>query len=77
MLQRLDPVKEEFVYGGSVSIASVNYHRNFFGERCNIKDSEGKSVFSGCVAFGMERWLHALLETYDQDIERVLRKLEL
>ncbi|MEJ9218150.1 hypothetical protein P4H46_08160 [Paenibacillus glucanolyticus] len=77
LLQRLDPVKEEFVYGSSVSIASVNYHRNFFGERCNIKDSSGNSVFSGCVAFGIERWLHALLETYDQNIDVILEKLKL
>lgn len=58
--QKLFPVKEEFTYDGSLAIASVNFHRNFFGERCDIRTADGESAFTGCVAFGLERWLSAL-----------------
>lgn len=63
-MQKLFPVKEEFVYGGSLAIASVNFHRNFFGQRCGIGLPDGGPAFTGCVAFGLERWLAALLETH-------------
>jgi seryl-tRNA synthetase len=61
LLQVLAPVKYEFIHDGSVAIASANFHRNFFGERCNIRTADGAFAFSGCVAFGIERWMHALL----------------
>lgn len=64
VLQQLFPQKEELVYGGSVAIASFNFHRNFFGERCRIQTPGGQPAFTGCVAFGIERWLHALLSRY-------------
>lgn len=69
LMQSLFPVKEEFVYGDSVAIASVNYHRNFFGERCNIRLADGTAAHSGCVAFGIERWLHALFDRFGEDFE--------
>jgi seryl-tRNA synthetase len=58
------PVKEEFVYRGSLAIGSVNFHRNFFGERCALRGPDGAFLFSGCAAFGLERWLHALVERH-------------
>jgi len=61
VMQVLAPVKYEFLYGGSIAIASANFHRNFFGEKCNIRTADGAFAFSGCVAFGIERWMHALL----------------
>jgi len=67
LLQQAFPQKEEFLYGGTVAIASINFHRNFFGERCRIRTADGQLAFTGCVAFGLERWLHALLERFDQD----------
>jgi seryl-tRNA synthetase len=60
---RLFPTKEEVQYVGEVAIASFNFHRNFFGERCGIT-IEGEPAFSGCVAFGVERWIHALVDHY-------------
>jgi hypothetical protein len=60
LLQKLSPVKHEFVVDG-LAIASLNIHRNFFGERCDIRSTEtGASVFTGCAAFGLERWLSVL-----------------
>jgi hypothetical protein len=60
LAQRLDPVKHELVFGGDLAIASVNLHRNYFGEAFGITRS-GEPAFSGCVAFGLERWIHAVL----------------
>ncbi len=60
LLQQLSPVKHEFLYE-DLAVASVNVHRNFFGERCDIAFAEtGAPVFTSCVAFGLERWLSAL-----------------
>jgi seryl-tRNA synthetase len=64
LMQQLFPVKEEFVFGGSLAIASVNFHRNFFGERCEIALADGSPAFTSCVAFGLERWLAALTERF-------------
>jgi seryl-tRNA synthetase len=68
LMQQLFPQKEEFVYGGSVAIASLNFHRNFFGERCAIRTPGGQPAFTGCVAFGLERWLHALSDRFGGDL---------
>ncbi|GGT95819.1 amino acid--[acyl-carrier-protein] ligase 1 [Streptomyces coeruleorubidus] len=60
VLQRLSPVKHEFLYE-DLAIASVNTHRNFFGDRCSITlAGTGGPAFTSCVAFGLERWLSAL-----------------
>lgn len=64
LMQQLFPVKEEFVFGDSLAIASVNFHRNFFGERCAITLPDGGPAFTSCVAFGLERWLAALAEHF-------------
>lgn len=74
LMQQLFPVKEEFVYGGTgdgdggsgggLAIASVNFHRNFFGERCEIRLPDGGPAFTSCVAFGLERWLAALRDRF-------------
>ncbi|MFI5618684.1 hypothetical protein [Streptomyces sp. NPDC051567] len=64
LLQRLTPVKHEFLYE-DLAIASVNTHRNFFGDRCGISlASSGGPAFTSCVAFGLERWLSALTRRY-------------
>ncbi|MEU2835911.1 hypothetical protein ABZ776_02110 [Streptomyces sp. NPDC007076] len=64
MMSRLSPVKYEF-QAGDLAIASVNTHRNFFGERCRIRlAGEPGHVFTGCVAFGLERWLAVLTERF-------------
>ncbi|MGW8380593.1 hypothetical protein [Streptomyces sp. ODS28] len=57
-MQRLFPVKEEFVVDG-LAVGSVNYHRNFFGERCDIRAGDD-TAHTSCLAFGLERWVHTL-----------------
>jgi hypothetical protein len=64
VMQKLFPVKEEFLFGGDLAIASVNFHRNFFGEKCRIGRPDGSAAYTGCVAFGIERWLAALGEHF-------------
>ncbi|MGW1677390.1 hypothetical protein [Saccharopolyspora sp. NPDC002376] len=61
-MQRLFPVKEEFVVNG-LAIGSVNYHRNFFGERCSIRAGDD-TAHTSCLAFGLERWVHTLTERF-------------
>jgi seryl-tRNA synthetase len=63
LLNQLDPVKFEFVSDDGTAIASVNRHRNFFGERLGIS-FDGEPAYSGCVAFGVERWVHVLLQIH-------------
>ncbi|HET9015766.1 MAG TPA: hypothetical protein VFN57_09220, partial [Thermomicrobiaceae bacterium] len=59
LLASLDPVKHEFVARDGTAIASINRHRNFFGERLSIL-RDGSAAYSSCLAFGVERWIHAL-----------------
>lgn len=61
LLSRLEPVKFDFVSDDWIALASVDRHRNFLGERLGIS-FEGEHAYSGCVAFGEERWVHALLQ---------------
>ncbi|OEJ93877.1 class-II aminoacyl-tRNA synthetase family protein [Streptomyces thermolilacinus] len=72
LLQRLSPVKFELQYG-DLAIASVNTHRNFFGERCDITlPGSGEHAYTSCVAFGLERWLSVLEDSHDGDPQRAL-----
>lgn len=63
LCQKLDPVKTEMVFQNRLPIGSVNFHRNYFGEAFQIKRC-GKEAFSGCVAFGIERWVMAFLTRF-------------
>ncbi|MGW1773500.1 hypothetical protein [Streptomyces sp. NPDC002104] len=60
-LMALDPVKHEFCAPDGTAIASVNRHRNFFGERLDIRAGSEGPAYSACVAFGVERWVHAMI----------------
>ncbi|MER5733816.1 aminoacyl--tRNA ligase-related protein [Streptomyces sp. NPDC002138] len=73
-LMALDPVKHEFNAPDGTAIASVNRHRNFFGERLDIRAGSHGPAYSGCVAFGVERWVHAMILTHGT-AERALERL--
>ena len=62
-LMSLDPVKHEFVSPDGTAIASINRHRNFFGQRLDIGYAGGAAE-SSCTAFGLERWIHALTQVH-------------
>lgn len=67
-LQRIKGLKHELVVrfpdGRPLAIASFNDHERFFGEAFDITLSDGAFASSGCVAFGIERWLLAVLVTH-------------
>jgi len=70
-LQRIKGLKHELVIrfpdGRPLAIASFNDHERFFGEAFDISLRDGGSASSGCVAFGVERWLLAVLVTHGTD----------
>ncbi len=66
LMQQIDPVKYEMIYEGELSIGSTNNHRNYFGEAFQIL-RDGEPAFSGCVAFGLERWVFAILNEFGPD----------
>lgn len=66
LAQKLDPVKTEMVHAGRLAIGSINFHRNFFGETFAIEHA-GQPAFSGCIAFGLERWIRAILDVHGPD----------
>jgi seryl-tRNA synthetase len=67
-LQRIKGLKHELVFqfpdGRPLAIASFNDHELFFGEAFCISLPDGSPAWSGCVAFGLERWLMAVLVTH-------------
>jgi seryl-tRNA synthetase len=46
--------------GRSVATASFNHHHDFFGSRFDIRLADGSTAHTGCIAFGLERWVLAL-----------------
>ena len=45
--------------GESLAIASFNLHETFFADRFAIRMAEGEPAHTGCVGFGVERWVLA------------------
>lgn len=66
LAQLLEPMKSELVFGDDLAIGSTNRHRSFFGECYGIRHGERPAV-SACVAFGLERWLLAIVSTHGQN----------
>ena len=67
LMQRLARLKREWVIPGGTAIASLNCHQRFFADRFEIR-RDGEVAFSGCVAFGLERWLLALRQRYGTSV---------
>lgn len=66
LLQKVSPTKEEAVFGGRVAIASVNLHHDHIASAFGISRA-GQAAHTGCLAFGVERWLYALCSRYGED----------
>ncbi|MFD7659146.1 hypothetical protein ACFV4N_34645 [Actinosynnema sp. NPDC059797] len=73
--QKIVPVKHEYTYRGT-AVASVNTHFTFFGERCEVPLADGGPAATGCVGFGVERWLHALADHFGGSWEAATRAVE-
>jgi hypothetical protein len=66
VMQKIDPVKTELVFGDQLAIGSINLHRQFFGSSFGISLA-GAPIHSACVAFGLERWLKAFVTTFGHE----------
>lgn len=71
LLQRIRGLKHELLLplgdGREVAAASFNDHAEFFGNVFDIRMRAGVPATSGCVAFGVERWLLAFLVEHGTD----------
>jgi seryl-tRNA synthetase len=53
--------------GGDLAAASFNVHGNFFTKTFDIAGDGGEGLWTGCAAFGLERWAYGLLSQYGAD----------
>lgn len=72
LLQQVKGLKRELMLplggGRRVAAASSNLHEAFFGRAFGITASVGEPASSGCFAFGLERWLLAVLAAHGPDL---------
>lgn len=73
IVQRVKGLKHELALPigseRSTAAASFNNHEEFFGEAFGITLASGGPASSGCVAFGLERWLLAFLVAHGIDAD--------
>lgn len=70
LVQRLVPLKREATLAGDdLAIASVNVHSDHFTEAFSLT-RDGEVASSGCVAFGLERWVWAWCAAHGPDPTR-------
>lgn len=65
LLQQIKGLKYELRLAAGedlLPVASFNLHETFFGQRFAMTLTDGIAAHSGCVAFGLERWVLAFLE---------------
>ena len=71
LLQRVKSLKHELLFdypdGRSLAIASFNNHEAFFGDAFDISLADGAPAVSACIAFGIERWMLAILMAHGTD----------
>jgi seryl-tRNA synthetase len=66
LLQKVAPTKFEATYTDGLALASVNLHHDHFGTIFDIT-RDGEPVNTGCLAFGLERWLYAVTHRHGPD----------
>ncbi|MEM7122538.1 MAG: hypothetical protein AAF563_14750 [Pseudomonadota bacterium] len=64
--QTLAGAKTELTVGDDLAIASLNNHRHHFANAFDIRVA-GNTASTGCVAFGLDRWLAAMNERHGTD----------
>ena len=56
----------------TIAASSVNLHGNFFAKNLDIKLSNSQNdAWTCCCAFGLERWLWAILAQYGDDYNEI------
>lgn len=66
LYQRLKELKYELRINcderaAKLAVASFNLHETFFGTRFGILLPDRSPAYTGCVAFGLERWVYAFV----------------
>ena len=65
LMQRIDPTKHELMFDNRLAIVSANLHHDHFGRAFDMKSTvDGAPVHTACVAFGLERWLAAVIHQH-------------
>lgn len=71
MIQSMKALKHELLFplgdGRSTAGASFNDHAGFFGTAFHIRLGDGSTAATGCAAFGIERWVLAVLVEHGAD----------
>ncbi|MDR0267468.1 BtrH N-terminal domain-containing protein [Paenibacillus sp.] len=72
--QRVQEMKYEMRFrlpasDSSLAVCSSNYHGNVFGRAFGIT-AEHEAAFTGCLAFGLERWVLAFLAQFGLDMSK-------
>src|SRR5687768_1833455 len=75
LMQQAGALKHELLLtvdagGRAIAAASFNHHHDYFGTRFDIALADGTPAHSGCIAFGLERWVLALLAQHGVDAEQ-------
>jgi len=75
LMQQAGALKHELLLtvdagGRAIAAASFNHHHDYFGTRFDIALADGNPAHSGCIAFGLERWVLALLAQHGVDAEQ-------
>ncbi|SFK99841.1 aminoacyl--tRNA ligase-related protein [Brevibacillus centrosporus] len=50
-----------------INIASFNYCNDLLCKNYNISNNHGEYLHSGCVAFGIDRWMRVFINLYGKD----------
>ena len=72
LMQQAGALKHELLLtlepnGRTIAAASFNHHLDYFGSRFGIALPNGSPAYSGCVAFGLERWVLAIFSQLGVD----------
>ena len=54
----------------SIAAGSMNLHGAFFGDRFSIRDHLGKPAYTGCIGWGLERWVLAVFSQHGLNIAK-------
>jgi seryl-tRNA synthetase len=87
LIQKFKKLKYELcmvVNGSELAISSFNNHEDFFGKKVQITLGDGSTAHTGCVAFGLERWVYAFYSAHGfeknkwpENVRRYIKKYEI
>ncbi len=71
LLQKVKGLKRELTMpiapDRALAVSSFNLHETFFGDAFDIRLTDGRPATTGCLAFGIERWVLAFLVRHGVD----------